>query len=172
MSSAITNAATSNPRVIVTTHDAAGTAVFASDSEVPLFYPMGPAGSSFAVFDVRSSVPVNNADPAQQYPNTVPRCPPNGVIFCISNIAPHFTVPMHRTLSLDYAIVLSGEIVMRLESGEEKTVKAGEFIVQGGVNHQWVNKSDEVCRLGCVVVSAETIKLPDGTELGEITVKR
>lgn len=163
----------SNPRVVVTTHDAAGTAIFASDSEVPLFHPMGPTGSSFAVFDVRSAVPVNNVEPAQHYPDTIPRCPPDGVIFCISNIAPNFTVPMHRTLSLDYAIVLSGEIVIKLDSGEEKTVKAGEFIVQGGVNHQWINKTGEMCRIGVVMVSAEKIKLADGTELEQIAaVKR
>ena len=86
------------------------------------------------------------------------------------NIAPNFTVPMHRTLSLDYAVVISGEIVVKIDSGEEKTVKAGEFIVQGGVNHQWINKTDETCRIGFVTVGAEKIKLADGTVLDEIVV--
>jgi hypothetical protein len=160
--------ANSSPRVLVTTHDAAGTAIFASDSEVPLFHPMGPTGSSFAVFDVRSAVPVNNLEPAQHHPNMIPRCPPGGALFCISNIAPNFTVPMHRTLSLDYGIVMSGEIVVKLDSGEERTIKAGEFIVQGGVNHQWINKTDETCRIGFLTLSAEKIKLADGTQLDEI----
>ncbi|KAM0445958.1 hypothetical protein ACHAO4_009545 [Trichoderma viride] len=162
----------SNPRIVTTTHDAAGTAIFGSDSEVPLFHPMGPAGSSFAVFDVRNAVPVNNMEPAQNYPNMIPRCPPDGAIFCISNIAPHFTVPMHRTLSLDYGVVVSGEIVMKLESGEERTVKAGEFLIQGGVNHQWINRTDEICRICFVTLSAEKIKLADRTELDEVAVKK
>ncbi len=68
--------------------------------------------------------------------------------------------------------MLSGEIIVRLESGEEKTVKAGEFIVQGGVNHQWVNKTDEMCRIGFLAVSAEKVRLADGTELDEIAVSR
>jgi len=79
---------------------------------------------------------------------------------------------MHRTLSLDYAVVLSGEIALRLETGEETTVRAGEFIVQGGVNHQWVNKTDEPCRMGVVMVGADRIRLADGTELEELEVKK
>ena len=158
----------SNPRLLVTRCNAAGTSTFDSDSEVPLFRPMGPAASSFAVFDVRSAVPVNNLEPTLEHTNTIPRCPPNGVIFCVTNIAPNFSVPMHRTLSLDYAIVLSGEITLRLDGGEEKTAKAGEFIIQAGATHQWVNKTDETCRIGFVMVGSEKIKLEDGTELGEM----
>lgn len=163
---------TSEPRVVVTSHNEAGDTVFSLDSTLPLYHPFGPTVASFAVFDVRSAVPVNNFDAAQSYPNTVPRCPPNGVIFCISNIPANYSVPMHRTLSLDYAVVLNGEITVKLESGEEKTVKAGEFIIQGGVNHQWINRMDETCRIAFVMVGAEKIKLADGTELGDIAPKR
>lgn len=74
---------------------------------------------------------------------------------------------MHRTLSLDYIIVVSGEIVLKLDGGEEKTVKAGEYIVQRGVNHEWINRSDEPCRMMVVMVGAEKIKLDNGTELEE-----
>ncbi|KAK3356530.1 hypothetical protein B0T25DRAFT_136554 [Lasiosphaeria hispida] len=155
----------SHPRVVVTGHDEAGTSLFSSDLEVPLFCPFGPAASSFAVFDVRSAVPVNNVDPAQEHANIIPRCPPSGVLFCLSNIPPNFTVPMHRTLSLDYAIVMSGQIVIKVDNGDEKTVKAGEFIIQAGANHQWINKTDETCRIAFVMVGAEKIKVADGTEL-------
>jgi len=158
----------SNPRLVVTTHDAAGTSVFGADREVPLFHPFGPTGSSFAVFDKRSGVPVNNLEQTQEHANEIPRPPPSGVNFGITNIAPRFTVPMHRTLSLDYAVVLSGEIVLGLDGGDEKTVKAGEFIVQGGVNHEWINRTDEPCRIAFITVAAEKVRLADGTELDEI----
>ncbi|TVY42662.1 hypothetical protein LCER1_G008633 [Lachnellula cervina] len=164
--------ADSNPRVVVTTHAADGTSRFGADREVPLFRPMGPAGSSFAVFDRRGAVPVNNLEPTEEYAEMLPRCPPGGVIFCISNIAGNFTVPMHRTLSIDYAVVLSGEIVLRLDGGDEKTVRPGEYIVQGGVNHQWINRKSETCRIMFVTASAEKVKLADGTELEETVLKR
>ncbi|KAE9363833.1 hypothetical protein N431DRAFT_432011 [Stipitochalara longipes BDJ] len=179
MSSNTTTAATqsmpsvdSNPRLVVTTHSADGTSIFSADREVPLFRPLGPAGSSFAVFDQRGAVPVNNQEVIGEFPETIPRCPPGGVIFCITNIAGNFTVPMHRTLSIDYAVVLSGEIVLRLDNGDERTVRAGEFIIQSGVNHQWINRTNETCRTMFVAVSAEKIKLADGTELEATVLKR
>lgn len=162
----------SNPRLVVTTHAVDGSSIFSADREVPLFRPFGPAGSSFAVFDRRGSVPVNNQDVIGEFPETIPRCPTGGVSFCITNIAGNFTVPMHRTLSMDYAVVLSGEIVLRLDNGDERTVRAGEFIIQGGVNHEWINRTDETCRTMFVAVSAEKVKLADGTELEQTVLKR
>jgi len=73
---------------------------------------------------------------------------------------------------MDYAVVLSGEIVLRLDNGDERTVRAGEFIIQCGVNHQWINRTDETCRTMFVTVSAEKVKLADGTELEETVLKR
>lgn len=166
--------AESNPRVVVTAHAKDGTSIFGGDKEVQLFRPFGPNGSSFAVFDIRGSVPVNNLDldPTASFENTLPRCPPNGIIFCITNIPAGGAAPMHRTQSLDYAVVMTGEIVLKLDNGEEKTVKAGEFIVQGGVNHALINRTAETCRIACFMVSAEKIKLEDGTELGETVFKK
>ena len=164
--------ADSNPRVVVTTHAADGTSIFDVDREVPLFLPFGPAGSSFAVFDRRGAVPVNNQEVMGEYAETLPRCPPNGVIFCITNIAGNFTVPMHRTLSIDYAVVLTGEIVLGLDNGDKKTIRPGEYIIQCGANHQWINRTDETCRIMFVTVGAENIKLADGTELEETVLKK
>ena len=79
---------------------------------------------------------------------------------------------MHRTLSLDYAAVISGEIVLRLDGGEEKTIRAGEFIVQKGVNHEWINRGSEVCRMMFVMVGAEKIVLGDGRVLEETVFKK
>jgi quercetin dioxygenase-like cupin family protein len=79
---------------------------------------------------------------------------------------------MHRTQSLDYAAVMSGEIVLRLDGGEEKTVKAGEYIVQRGVNHEWINRSSEVCRMLFVMIGAEKIVLDDGRVLEETVIRK
>ena len=64
---------------------------------------------------------------------------------------------MHRTRSLDYAIVLSGEIDMLLDDSEVH-LKAGDVIVQQGTNHAWVNRSNAPCRIAFVLVDA---KAPD-----------
>ncbi|KAI0379215.1 hypothetical protein F5Y04DRAFT_130876 [Hypomontagnella monticulosa] len=162
----------SGARVVVTTHKEDGTSVFQSDSIVEPFAPFGPSGSSFSVLDERPKVPVNNQEDPKEFQKTLPRVPQTGVIFSITNMAPHHSAPMHRTLSIDYAIVLSGEIILELDGGEETTLKAGDFLVQKGVNHMWHNRTDEVCKIAFVMVGAEKIKLANGEELEETVFKR
>ncbi|KAH8680645.1 hypothetical protein BX600DRAFT_444848 [Xylariales sp. PMI_506] len=69
---------------------------------------------------------------------------------------------MHRTLTRDYCVVMSGEITLLLDGGDERTVRAGEYIVQGGANHSWENRGTEVCRIAFVMVSAEKVRLENG----------
>jgi quercetin dioxygenase-like cupin family protein len=93
------------------------------------------------------------------------------VVFCTTDIPPNGVVPMHRTISLDYGAVISGEIVLKLDGGEEKTLRAGDFIVQRGVNHQWINRSNGVCRILAVMVASEKIVL-NGETLEETVFKK
>lgn len=58
---------------------------------------------------------------------------------------------MHRTKSVDYAIILQGEIVMLLDDSEVH-MKAGDFLVQQATNHAWVNRSNSVCRIAFVLI--------------------
>jgi hypothetical protein len=60
---------------------------------------------------------------------------------------------MHRTESIDYAIVLDGEIVLVLDD-TEVALKAGDVVVQRGTNHAWSNRSDAPCRMAFVLVDA------------------
>lgn len=62
--------------------------------------------------------------------------------------------------------------MLTLDGGEEKTVRAGEFIVQRGSNHGWINRSEEVCRLMCVLVASEQIVLADGKVLEGTAFKK
>ena len=61
---------------------------------------------------------------------------------------------MHRTRSIDYGIVLEGEIVMVLDQ-EEVHLRAGDIVVQRGTDHAWENRTDRVCRMAFILVSAE-----------------
>ena len=67
---------------------------------------------------------------------------------------------MHRTRTLDYAIVLDGEIDMLLDEGEVH-LKAGDILVQRGTNHAWVNRGDRACRIAFVMVDAQDYPPPE-----------
>jgi hypothetical protein len=60
---------------------------------------------------------------------------------------------MHRTRSLDYAIVISGEIDMLLDDSEVH-LKAGDVVVQQATNHAWVNRGGSICRIAFVLMDA------------------
>ena len=61
---------------------------------------------------------------------------------------------IHRTRSLDYIIVLEGEIDLLLDDGEVR-LAAGDVVVQRATNHAWINRGSTVCRLGMVFIDAE-----------------
>ena len=61
---------------------------------------------------------------------------------------------MHRTRTIDYAIILDGEVDMLLDEGEVH-LKAGDVLVQQATNHAWVNRSKQPCRICFVLIDAE-----------------
>lgn len=61
---------------------------------------------------------------------------------------------MHRTRSVDYALVLEGEIDMLLDDSEVH-LRAGDVLVQQGTDHAWVNRSGAPCRMAFVLVDAQ-----------------
>jgi mannose-6-phosphate isomerase-like protein (cupin superfamily) len=61
---------------------------------------------------------------------------------------------MHRTRSLDYAIILSGEIDMLLDDSEVH-LKAGDVVVQQATNHAWVNRSGKPCRVAFILMDSQ-----------------
>ena len=60
---------------------------------------------------------------------------------------------MHRTETVDFAIVLEGEIDMLLDE-EDVHLKAGDVVIQRGTNHAWANRYDKVCRIAFVLIDA------------------
>jgi uncharacterized cupin superfamily protein len=62
---------------------------------------------------------------------------------------------MHRTRSIDYAIVLSGEIDMLLDEGEVH-LKAGDVLVQQATNHAWINRGKENCRIAFILIDSQS----------------
>jgi hypothetical protein len=63
---------------------------------------------------------------------------------------------MHKTDTVDYALVLDGEIWAVMDS-DERLMKAGDALVQRGTNHAWANKTDEICRVMFVLCGAKPV---------------
>jgi quercetin dioxygenase-like cupin family protein len=79
--------------------------------------------------------------------------PPGGSAFRIVEFAPKASSGTHATESLDYVVVLSGEVVLEV-GGREIALRAGDLLIQAGSEHNWVNRSDKPCVLAAVLLGA------------------
>jgi quercetin dioxygenase-like cupin family protein len=77
--------------------------------------------------------------------------PANGTRFAVIDFPPGNVPRMHRTETIDYVIVLDGEIEMDMDNSTVK-MKAGDVMVQRGTNHAWANRSDERARVAFVLI--------------------
>jgi quercetin dioxygenase-like cupin family protein len=66
---------------------------------------------------------------------------------------------MHRTDSIDYIVVMSGEIDMELDEGHSVHLKAGDVMVQRGTIHNWVNNGNETCVMAVILIHANPVKV-------------
>lgn len=78
----------------------------------------------------------------------------NGSVFRVTRYEPGVSKRWHATDSIDYAIVLSGEIWMQLDKGEVH-LQAGDVVVQRSTNHNWVNRGKETCIMIYVLIALE-----------------
>jgi quercetin dioxygenase-like cupin family protein len=156
------------PRIVIASHNDEGKSFFARDAQAPLFGPFGPTGSQFTTLFTTDTEPANNnAELPALITSAVPRPGPKGSYFGTSDMPPGTVTPFHRTITLDYGVVLKGEIVARLNNGVEKTIKEGEMMVQMGTIHSWHNVSDQWCRMLFVMLPAEKVVTKDGRVLEE-----
>ncbi|HSG33184.1 MAG TPA: cupin domain-containing protein [Sphingomonadaceae bacterium] len=170
---------TATARRVVTGHDANGRSIVLSDGVPPQNHTLAGAaiGADFIEMGSTSeTVPIHTSEPARE-PNdrSFTIMPAAGHLIRIIDIYPprlggKKTV-MHRTRTLDYAMVVSGEIVLRL-SDEELVLGPGEVVVQRSTDHAWENRSDTVARLAFFHIAGEfsdelMAKLPQPLELME-----
>jgi mannose-6-phosphate isomerase-like protein (cupin superfamily) len=164
-------------RRVVTGHDETGKSVALSDGPPPQHHPMqGPgAGADFIeVWNSPEATPVLTAEPASE-PNERPFTimPPSGHLMRLIRIHPpqkggRRTV-MHRTRTLDYAVVIEGEIVLILDDSEV-VLRKGDVAVQRGTDHAWENRTDQETLMAFFHIDAEfspelLAKLPQPLEL-------
>lgn len=140
-------------RRIVTGHDASGKSVILSDGAPPQHHPMHGAevGADFVeIWNVAAPVPTLTSTQAAE-PNERPFTimPPSGHLLRVLDVYPphlggHRTV-MHRTSTLDYVVMIEGELVLLLDDSEV-TLRPGDVVVQRGTSHAWENRSGKVAR--------------------------
>jgi quercetin dioxygenase-like cupin family protein len=83
-----------------------------------------------------------------------------GTVFRVLRLEPNNTQRVHRTDSIDYAVIISGEIEMELEPGEPTThLRAGDVIVQRGTIHNWINRGAEPCTIAFVLIDAKPVEV-------------
>ncbi len=167
-------------RRVVTGHDGNGKAVVVFDGDAPNVRERGHGTGSTQLW--RSfATPADNSGSEDAVAGDIPLIPPaGGSVFRIVEFAPETAVSRaggtlasalgahepegaalrhpgsHRTDSVDYAVVISGEIELWLDDEKDDVrLKAGDAVIQRGTNHAWVNSGTEACRIAFVLIDAK-----------------
>jgi hypothetical protein len=168
-------------RRVVTGHDARGKSIILSDGASPHTLTI-PGQPNFGLTNlwITNGAPAENAGTADAAAvPVVLEPPPNGSIFRVVEFPPDQTLVgfdrkaafdsmgaghamdadasrhpgMHKTATVDYAIVLSGEIWALMDEGET-LLRAGDTLVQRGTNHAWSNRGAVPCLVAFILISA------------------
>jgi quercetin dioxygenase-like cupin family protein len=147
------DAMTVKVRRVVTGHDGQGKAVVLFDSATGNVVS-ARAGQSATVLWQTSEFPTNNDGAADVSTAPVKTVNPKGTVFRVVEFEPGVEPRIHRTDSVDYAVILSGEIEMELDDTKVR-LKTGDCLVQRGTVHNWVNHGPAPCVIAFVLVAAE-----------------
>ncbi len=188
-------------RRIVTGHNAQGRSCFVSDAPMSTpHHPGGNAAHAIHDVWKSTQSPASNTDAAMQAALTgaFRLAPPDrGTVVRVIDLPPDserdfstlaqvFNVygaedalarnqprhpAFHCTRSLDYAVVLEGEVWALMDEGET-LMRCGDMLVQRGTNHAWSNRSDRPCRLLFVLIDAEPIALAHAHAIGDASAHR
>jgi quercetin dioxygenase-like cupin family protein len=154
-------------RRIVTGHDEAGRAVFTADDLLPV-NPIPSGDAAFSLIWTTATVPADNNDDTDGRSRDAGLTLHQGSVIRIVDMLPGGVSPFHRSSSIDYGIVLSGEVELELDDGAVTTAFAGDIIVQRGTIHLWRNPSaTEKCRIAFVLIEAAP-RMVDGKPLPDM----
>jgi mannose-6-phosphate isomerase-like protein (cupin superfamily) len=171
-------------RRVVTGHDANGRSIFVADGPAPTVFDRGAGATAVTELWETAATPASNmgnADPTLGKPQRLPP-PKNGSKFRVVEYPPdsrrvaalhgvsHDSKSegyvrdlvnkrhpgFHKTATIDYAIVLSGEIYALMDEGEV-LLKAGDVLIQRGTSHAWSNRTEQPCCIAFVLIDAEPV---------------
>lgn len=143
-------------RRVVTGHDAGNVAKALIDGPATNAKFPSPGTVSTLIWSTDScpaAIPAGTGfeDMGARIMGTAP--PVNGTRFAIIDFPPGNPAHMHRTETIDYVIVLEGQIDMDMDDSSV-TLKAGDVMVQRGTNHAWTNRSTARARVAFVLIDA------------------
>ena len=141
-------------RRVITGHDTSGRAVVKID-EISKNVISNRPGASAAVIWNTDTIPADNSGDADASLKKVGTTLPGGTVFRVVEFSPGVSPRVHRTDSIDYAVIISGEIDMELEKGTEVHLKAGDVLVQRGTVHNWINRGKAPCVIAFALIDAK-----------------
>ena len=174
------------PRRVVTGHNADGKSIFITDDATPHVFQRSPGSAIVMELWETHSTPADNRGNNDAIARGFRLPPPkNGSVFRIIEYPPDSArlkalaaeragpddgsgwlqaadkggarhLGFHKTSSVDYAIVLSGEIYALMDEGEV-LLKTGDVLIQRGTNHAWSNRTDEPCTVAFVLIDADPV---------------
>src|SRR6266853_1277768 len=143
-------------RRVVTGHDRNGRAVVAVDELCQNVISRRPNHSSCVVWST-GEFPADNGTETDGGARAVATTDPNGTVFRLVEYGPGVAPRNHRTESVDYAVVVSGEIDMEMD-GTTVHLRAGDVLVQRGTIHNWINRGANACIIAFVLVAAKPVE--------------
>ena len=152
-----------NIRRVVTDHDPHGKAIVVIDDLVP-GKPVLSGDAAFSVMWVTANSPADNNDATDRARDPIGLVQAGGSVLRVVDIAPGVRSPLHRTQSLDYGLVLSGEIDLELDDGHITHLNAGDVVVQRGTIHAWINRGATTARMAFILLDAKPVII-GGAEL-------
>lgn len=147
----------STPRRIVTGHDEAGRSVVLSDAPTPTTESLETGAAFYEIWATNDTpAPITAAESAEPTARPLQVPPdPRGTIVHVIDMPPGAVAPMHRTRSIDYGVVLDGEVDLELDDGSVVTMSRGDVVIQRGTAHAWHNRSSGTVRIFFVLVDGE-----------------
>jgi mannose-6-phosphate isomerase-like protein (cupin superfamily) len=143
-------------RRVVTGHDASGRAVVKIDEVCKNVISRRPQHQSCVLWST-GEFPADISGERDGGARQVGTTDPNGTVFRVVEYQPGVAPRNHRTDSIDYAVVLSGEIDMELDDGVSVHLRQGDTLVQRGTIHNWVNRGTQPCVIAFVLVAARPV---------------
>ena len=156
----------------ITGHDDNGLSIFTTSQEKAVYEEINPEMEFFVAYTNNFKPDMNDSADLEHYRKVSegPQPPltlPGGTVLRVCNFAPGSTTAMHRTTSLDYGIVLEGEVELVLDSGEVRLLRSGDIAVQRGTMHAWRTQSkDKWSRMVFVLQDATPLEV-NGKKLAD-----